>query len=144
MPTIRLSESQARKLTRLPKAARAARPAASTSPAPATPARRAPSALEGQLALQLRLAGLPKPEREYRFDPTRKWRADFAWPALKLLVEVEGGTWMQGRHARGAGMRADAQKYNHAVLENWRLLRVTPDMIRDGTALQTIERALLQ
>lgn len=30
-------------------------------------------------------------DREYRFDPTRKWRADFALPELGILIEVEGG-----------------------------------------------------
>lgn len=100
------------------------------------------SHLEETLLLHIRAAQLPEPTREFRFHPTRKWRADLAWPDRRLLVEVEGGTFVSGRHARGAGMRKDAEKYNEAVLAGYRLLRVTPDMVRDGSAFEVIERAL--
>lgn len=79
-------------------------------------------------------------EREYRFDPSRRWRADF-YIAPSLLVEVEGGTWSGGRHTSGVGYRNDAIKYNAAVLKGFRVLRFTADMVRDG-ALATIEEAL--
>lgn len=100
------------------------------------------SALEDTLFLHIVAAKLPRPVREFRFHLTRKWKVDFAWPPDWLIVEVEGGTWIQGRHSRGAGMRNDAIKYNEAVLMGFRLLRVTADMIRDGSALEVIERAL--
>lgn len=102
------------------------------------------SALEDRLVLELRAAGLPTPVREFRFHPTRRWRADLAWPDLRLIVEVEGGTFLRtpGRHNRPIGMRKDAEKYNAAVLLGYRLLRVTSDMIRDGSALAVIEAAV--
>ena len=43
------------------------------------------------LETQIRAVGLPPPVTEYRFHPERRWRADFAWPEKKLLVEVDGG-----------------------------------------------------
>jgi very-short-patch-repair endonuclease len=46
------------------------------------------------LALHIRAVGLPEPKREYRFYPKRMWRADFAWPNEKLLVEYEGGIFL--------------------------------------------------
>lgn len=100
------------------------------------------SRLEETLAIHIRAAGLPEPEREYRFHPTRRWRADFAFPPQRLLVEVEGGIHSNGRHVRGSGFQADAAKYNAAVLLGWRILRFTARDIRSGTALSVIEQAL--
>lgn len=82
------------------------------------------SDLEELLALALRATNLPAAKREYRFHPVRRWRFDFAWPAHKAAVEVEGGVWTSGRHTRGSGFVADCDKYNTAVLMGWRVLRV--------------------
>lgn len=97
------------------------------------------SELEETLAFQSMAAGLPRPEREYRFCTERRWRFDFAWPESNLACEVEGGTWSRGRHTRGAGFEKDCEKYNAATLDGWRVLRVTGKMITDGTALDAIE-----
>jgi very-short-patch-repair endonuclease len=96
------------------------------------------------LHTQIALAGLPAPETEYRFHPTRKWRFDYAWPDLKLRLacEVDGAIWTQGRHARGAGIEADAVKYSEAAIAGWRVMRVTTGMVKSGQALSLIERAL--
>lgn len=82
------------------------------------------------------LGGVPKPVAEYRFHPLRKWRFDWAWPAQKVALEVEGGVWIQGRHSRGAGFLKDAEKYNTAATMGWRVLRVTPKQIDNGEALK--------
>lgn len=76
-----------------------------------------------------RQLGGPELEREYRFHPKRKWRADFAHPRALVLIEVEGGTWTHGRHNRGAGYRGDCIKYNHAALLGYRVFRFTADML---------------
>lgn len=90
----------------------------------------------------LKWSNVEPPETEFTFAPPRRWRFDLAWPSRMLAVEVEGGSWVGGRHTRGAGFEADVEKYNEAVLLGWRLLRVTPKMIDDGRALHAIERAL--
>lgn len=100
------------------------------------------SAPEDLLALQIRAAKLPAPEREYKFHPVRKWRLDFAWPAKLWACEVEGGHWTGGRHVRGAGFEKDAEKYAHAALQGFRLLRVTSAMVKDGRALAWLSEAL--
>ena len=92
--------------------------------------------------MALRAAGGPQPVREYRFAPPRRWRFDLAWPAHRVAVEVEGGSFVGGRHSRGAGFERDAEKYNEAALEAWLVLRVTPRMVDDGRALRLVERAL--
>ena len=71
-------------------------------------------------------------EREYRFAPPRHWRFDFAWPAVKLAVEIEGGVWSRGRHTRGKGFIADCDKYNAATMLGWRVLRFTRQHLEDS------------
>ena len=102
------------------------------------------SKLEKQMAFQIKVANLPKPEEEFRFHPERKWRFDFAYPDQKIAIECEGGTWAKkaGRHNRGVGFRDDCIKYNEAALLGWIVLRFTSDMIADGKALQMIDRCL--
>lgn len=100
------------------------------------------SALEETLLGQIRLVGLPEPQREYRFWPGRRFAYDFAWPDRMLAVEVEGAIWAGGRHTSGAGFLRDADKYNEAALRGWKVLRVTSNHIQSGEALRLIERAL--
>jgi len=99
------------------------------------------SALEVLFAQQLQLAGLPAPEREFKFHSERKWRMDFAWPDISLAVEVEGGIWNYGRHNRPQGFIADTEKYNAASVMGWTLLRFTGAQIRTGCALKQVQDA---
>lgn len=73
--------------------------------------------------------GIPAPQREYLFHPSRQWRLDFAWPAQLVAVEIEGGIWKKGRHVRGRGYRDDLEKYNALALAGWRLLRFEPGRV---------------
>jgi very-short-patch-repair endonuclease len=88
----------------------------------------------------IRAAGLPEPENEYRFHPVRRWRFDFAWPAHKVAVEIEGGRWVMGRHNHPQGFQNDCIKYNAAALLGWRVFRYTPEML--GDAVAQVEEAL--
>ena len=95
--------------------------------------------IEEQLAYFLTSAGIKGFEREYRFAPPRRWRFDFAWPEIRLALEIEGGTWVRGRHNRPGGYAKDLEKYNTATLMEWRLLRFTPAQVTDGTALALVQ-----
>ena len=89
---------------------------------------------------------MPAPVRELQFAPPRRWKFDFAWPAEnhRLAVEIEGGIWTKGRHSRGKGITADAEKYNFATLANWRVLRYTTDDLnkRPVQVIQEVRGAL--
>lgn len=80
--------------------------------------------------------------REHRFHPTRKWRFDLAWPIRRVAVEVDGGAFIAGRHARGAGIRGDCEKFSEAAALGWRVLRVLPEHVESGQALTWLEKAL--
>jgi very-short-patch-repair endonuclease len=101
------------------------------------------SASEDALAWQLRVVnGIAQPEREHRFHPERRWRLDFAWPDVRVAVEVDGGAWVGGRHVSGQGFEEDCHKLSMAAALGWRVLRVTPRMVNDGLALTLILAAL--
>ncbi len=99
---------------------------------------RAGSALEAELAVQFRLNNI-RCLTEYRFNPDRRWRFDFAWPALLFAVEVEGVTYEGGRHQRVEGFENDLDKYQSAMLLGWCVYRVTKKQIKSLDALNTVE-----
>lgn len=68
-------------------------------------------------------------EREYRFAPPRRWRFDFAHVMAHVAVELEGGIFSGGRHTRGYGYQADAEKYNHAAAMGWMVFRLTTGQV---------------
>ena len=82
--------------------------------------------------------GLPLPIREAKFHPVRQWKFDFAWSAYGVALEVDGGSWQQGRHTRGAGFKNDADKRNEAQLLGWIVLSCTPAEIKKKVAILTL------
>lgn len=86
----------------------------------------------------LRAEGMPLPRREFRFHETRQWRFDFAWPDRMLALEVEGGIYSKGRHARGQGYQEDLDKYNAAVVLGWGVLRYSTEDVVCGKAIAAI------
>lgn len=97
----------------------------------------------GMLAMQLDEAGIAY-SREFKFAPRRKWRADFLMLECNspCLVEVNGGIWTNGRHTRGAALQDEYRKISEAGILGYRILIVTPQDVKDGSALALIKRAL--
>lgn len=100
------------------------------------------SALEAELALQIKALGLPEPIREYQAIKGRKFRFDFAWLEHRLLVEVNGGTYTKCAHSTGRGIARDYEKANLATLDGWRVLSFDGKAVKDGTAVEVIRKAL--
>lgn len=74
-------------------------------------------------------AGIPVPEREYRFCK-RKWRLDFAWPDNNMVgVEIQGLTQKGGAHQKFAGYLRDCEKHNWLIEHGWKLLIYVPKHI---------------
>jgi hypothetical protein len=88
--------------------------------------------------------------REHRFYKGRNWRFDFAFPSIKVAIEIQGMgraapafcgrckcvarcprcqkptiVSQAGGHQTAKGLRNDCQKHNTAVLEGWRVLTFT-------------------
>src|SRR6186997_2309556 len=104
------------------------------------------SIAEMTLAAQLEQAGIPF-EAEFRFAPPRRWRADFyvhdgRYGVNAVLIEVDGGGFVAGRHSRGKGMENDAEKASAAAILGYRVIRATPRQVEDGRALAWIRQAL--
>jgi very-short-patch-repair endonuclease len=78
---------------------------------------------KGEVALAEALAADPLPgwdlTEQHRFHPDRKWAFDFAFPSLKLAVEVDG----IGHHRCFRRVRQDTEKLNEAARLGWRVLR---------------------
>jgi very-short-patch-repair endonuclease len=72
---------------------------------------------------------LPPPDREHKFHQSRKWRIDYAYPEIKLAIEIEGGAFTRGRHTRPLGFLADMEKYNALTEAGWMLLRYQPNKV---------------
>lgn len=85
------------------------------------------SAAEEALAAALTDLGLLY-EREFRFDPVRRWRADFN--VRGILVEVQG----RGRHQTVTGYRGDCEKLNAAQLAGWRVLWFPADCYKPSAS----------
>ncbi len=103
------------------------------------------SQLEAQLAFQVKACGLPEPMTQYRLPelPDRRFAFDFAWPVQRLLVEVNGSTWIANSgHTSGKGIERDCEKLCLAVVNGWKVMMVTGLQVKDGRAVQWIERAL--
>jgi hypothetical protein len=93
---------------------------------------------------------LPLPETEARFDPVRKWRADYLWREAKVILEREGGIFRGGKgggsaiggHSSGVGILRDMEKSNAAQLAGYLYLRATPRQIQNAEILDTLRLAL--
>lgn len=56
------------------------------------------------------------------------------------VEQKEGG----GRHNRSTGFLRDMERENLAVLAGWAVLKISPDMIKKGTAHLLVEKALIE
>lgn len=88
------------------------------------------------------LIDLPKYQQEFIFHPVRKWRFDYAWPDIKVALEIHGGIFTNGRHTRGKGFSEDKVKMNSAQLLGWIVIEATTAQVKDGQMLKWITTAI--
>lgn len=80
--------------------------------------------------------GSPEPEHEQKLILNRRFRCDLVWRLGEgyprgVVVELEGGTRMNGRHNRHDGFQKDAEKYNRLAHEGWIVLRYTSEQVNN-------------
>lgn len=91
-----------------------------------------------------RREGWEQPESELRLIPGRKFQCDLVWQSARLVVEVNGGAFIGGRHSRGMGQIKDWEKLNLLTLAGWRILQVSPKGVTDGTLQRLLAEAFRQ
>lgn len=109
-----------------------------------------PSKIEERFVQQLALAGyLPRQsfqspyafkgyyERNCRFLDGRDLELDFAWPLLRVGVEVQGMA-----HRIKAKFRADMEKRALALLAGWRVLEIGGAEVRSGIGVKWASRVI--
>jgi hypothetical protein len=128
---------------------------------------KAPAKKFGNIEHQMELAGISEPHTEFQFAAHigRNWAFDYAWLDPRIALEIEGGGFGRyvvieagherrkgksipikpgtairfgGRHNTGAGLQADAEKYNRAAILGWLVIRATTTMVRDGDAIRDL------
>jgi very-short-patch-repair endonuclease len=73
---------------------------------------------------------------------------DFAWPDLRILVEIDGGTWMTTGYGRSAGhahperIEEDNRKRNWARVLGYTVLQFTGGQVEGGDAVSLVEAAI--
>lgn len=103
---------------------------------------------EALFLFQCKAHGL-EPAMEHRYAWPRRYRFDFAWPDIKLAVEIDGGNrlavigkngkpYAVGRHTQAD----DYAKLNLAIKLGWRVLRFTPAMVTSGEAISDLLEVL--
>jgi len=100
---------------------------------------------EAQLLLETHLTELGIAfTSEHRFHPERRWRFDYVATVrgVRQGIEVEGGSWIRGRHSRGKGFEGDLEKYATAMSLGWLVWRFSPGQIKRGEAKEYLRRWL--
>lgn len=97
------------------------------------------TSLEDGFDRQLQEAGVTGYYRNHMFIPGRRFAADFWFPDLRLVLEVDGGLWKgaRGGHTSGEGSHRDRERDILAYLSDGILtFRVGTNHVRDDDALK--------
>lgn len=96
------------------------------------------TSLENIAAKYLHQEGLRGYRRNARFIPGRRYEADFWYPRLKLVLEIDGGEWMgrRGAHTSGAGYTRDRERDALALQHGILTVRLAGGQVKDGTGLE--------
>lgn len=67
-----------------------------------------------------------QPVAQHKFHDVRGWRFDWAWPSIKVAVELHGGEFMKkSGHTTGTGLAKDCEKSRRAQINGWIVLPFT-------------------
>jgi very-short-patch-repair endonuclease len=97
------------------------------------------SALEAEFALQMRVSKFPPWVRNHQFLEGSKKELDFAWPAWRFGVEVDGAV-----HRIADRFHRDYLKHAQALVAGWVVLRVDQVLVTKGEGVRYAEQLLLR
>jgi hypothetical protein len=109
-------------------------------------ARKIPQPVNRTLETKFRLAcvahGLPAPAEQFQVHESRKWQWDFAWPWLRICVDLDGGIYTGGAHSRGARIEKDHEKRNAAAADGWTVLLFGPKAVTSASFVEVLRLAM--
>lgn len=79
-----------------------------------------------QFTVMCQQYGVPSFVREFEFREGRDSRFDFAWPAHRIALEVDGGIFAQHGHGNMVMFAKDLEKLNAASSAGWLVFRCAP------------------
>jgi hypothetical protein len=91
------------------------------------------------MELRQRVPEIPPWERNHEFIPGRKKQLDFAWPAIRFGIEIDGGA-----HRTKQRFHGDREKMALALLAEWRVLPVTGLHVKSLQGISWAETLLLR
>jgi very-short-patch-repair endonuclease len=95
------------------------------------------SELERRFAQQIEAHGLDPAVREYYFLKDRDFRLDFAWPARKLGVEIQGAS-----HRIKGKFHRDLEKRALALIAGWRVLELGWDQVKSEQGIAWLKQLM--
>lgn len=115
------------------------------------------NALTKTFELQMKAYHIVPELQEFKFHPTRRWEFDYAWPSLKVAVEVNGGSSYSShkvirdkkgvvrvvpssRHISPEGYRKDREKVNEAQALGWKVYEFDAEHVRTGFAIDWLRK----
>ncbi|MCK5607460.1 hypothetical protein KAR91_36590 [Candidatus Pacearchaeota archaeon] len=86
----------------------------------------------------------PEPEEEQRYFPLskRKWRADFMFPDYRVAIEIQGGQFTRGGHARMGESAVEFERMNAIQIGGWIVLQVAPQDVGADWFYKQVGQAL--
>ena len=66
---------------------------------------------------------------EFKPIPKRRFRADYAHINSKVLIEINGGTWVKNGHSSGKGIERDYTKNNLCLYYGYVIFQLSSQMI---------------
>ena len=81
-------------------------------------------------------------ERKFQPIHTKNWRFDFHIVKLRLLIEIEGGSWSGGRSGKLANKAWSVYRYDQTEELGYKIERFHPDQILSGYVINLIQGQL--
>ena len=81
-------------------------------------------------------------ERKFQPIHTKNWRFDFHILKLRLLIEIEGGSWSGGRSGKLANKAWSVYRYYQTEELGYKIERFHPDQILSGYVINLIQGQL--
>lgn len=82
---------------------------------------------------------LPSPQKEYKPGTVRKYKLDYAWPDIKVGIELNGGIFMKkGGHNSISGLLRDYERMNYLQILGWLIIQFDPSMMRNDLYVKEV------